>query len=254
MALRTSPSGCVRFAVCMGVLTCMEEARADERPAGEVSRYTTIDKPHTIAEFEAGVIALPNAPISQGQRGGDTPIGSIGKGDATVQTGLHLLYRGGAEWAIGAGFLFGPNPTSDPQYGGASGLTRSHSRNYLRIGTEGRYVPFRSKVLEAWVGLTAGGVIIADRFTTEETDKRDRVPAILGTRTQTVRTEGFALGFQAGGSWMFADRLVAGAALRADRWILPSSARCAAMGDCATLTGTVEAFEFGLTIGYRLPL
>ncbi|WP_394826254.1 hypothetical protein [Pendulispora albinea] len=209
------------------------------------------DRPHTIAEIEAGIITLPNAPISSSQRGGETPFGTIGKGDATVLVGLHLLYRASKEFAFGAGFLLGPQPTSDSQYGGAIGLKRSHARSYLLLGTELRYIPIRSKTLEGWLGLTAGGVIIADRFSTETPEK---VPAILGTPDVTVRTEGFTIGAELGGSWMFADRWALGAILRTDRWILPNSQQCTAIGDCGTLTGTVSSVQFGLTIGYRIPL
>lgn len=210
-----------------------------------------IARPHTIAELEAGIIALPNAPISSGQRGGDTPLGTIGRGDATVLVGMHLLYRASQEFAIGAGFMMGPSPTSDSQYGGLSGLPRSHARSYLLMNSEIRYIPYHSKAIEAWVGLTAGGVVISDRFVT---DSAPRVPTVLGTRDVTVRTEGFSIGVQAGASWMFADRWVAGLIARADRWILPNAQQCTPIGDCGTLTGTVEAFQFGLTIGYRLPL
>jgi len=210
-----------------------------------------VDRPHTVAELEGGIIALPNAPISSSQRGGETPFGTIGKGDATVVVGMHLLYRASRELAFGAGFLFGPQPTSDTQYGGATGLKRSHARSYLLVGGELRYIPLRSKTLEGWVGLTAGGVIIADRFST---DTGEKVPAILGTPDVTVRTEGFTVGVEVGGSWMFADRWVTGIILRTDRWILPNSQQCSPIGDCGTLTGTVESIQFGITIGYRIPL
>jgi hypothetical protein len=209
-----------------------------------------LDRPHTIAEFEAGIIALPTAPISASQRGGATPFGTIGRGDATVQTGAHLLYRGGPDWEIGAGGLFGPRPTFDDQYGGLSGLKRTHSRSYLWLGIEGRYLPFRTRWFETWVGMTVGGIIIADRFSTDV----EPVPAIFGNPEVTIRTEGFAIGVQIGAQWMFAEKWVTGLALRADRWILPSSAGCTPIGDCATLTGSIEAFEVGLRLGYRLPL
>lgn len=209
-------------------------------------------RPHTIAELEAGVIALPNAPISTSQRGGNTPIiGTIGKGDATVQTGLHLLFRGAPEWAIGAGFMFAPRPTADTQYGGFSGLERTHARTYLTLGTEGRYYFVHVRKFEAFAGLTLGGVVIADRFST---DSGPAVPSILGTPDVTLRTEGYAAGLQIGGTWIFADRWIAGAAFRSDVWLLPHSPQCTAIGDCTTLTGPVAAFELGLNLGYRLPL
>ena len=211
-----------------------------------------IDRPHTIAELEAGIIALPNAPISPGQRGGDTPLlPKIGRGDATLQTGIHVLYRWNRHYALGAGAIFAPSPTSDEQYGGLSGLRRTHARSYLFLGMEGRYIPVHYKYFEAWVGLSGGAVIIADRFTTEAGDP---VPPILGTRDVTVRTEGLAVGAQAGGSYYLSENWIAGANLRGYHWILPESRQCSPIGDCATLSGSVQAFELGLTIGYRLPL
>ena len=222
------------------------ERYSDGRPP----RPGLLDRPHTVAEFEAGVIALPTAPISEARRGGDTPFGGFGKGDATVLTGLHLLYRGAPEWALGAGFLFAPAPTADT-YGGLSVLPRTHSRSYLLVGVEGRYFPFRYRLAEAWVGLASSAVIIADRYSWESAPT---LPAMLGSRTVTIQTEGFSLAIQAGGNWMFAERWVAGLTLRASRWILPQDPSCSPVGDCATLKGTVEAFEAGLTLGYRIPL
>jgi hypothetical protein len=146
--------------------------------------------------------------------------------------------------------MFAPKPTSDSN-AGLGPVPRTFSRSYLILGGEGRYVPLHLPWAEGWVGISAGGVVIADRFTT---DAGDRVPSILGTKDVTVRTEGFALGVQAGASWMFAERWVAGATFSADRWILPNSPQCTPIGDCATLQGTVESFAVGLTIGYRIPL
>ncbi len=181
-----------------------------------------LDRAHTVAELEGGIIALPTAPISPSNRGGATPLGSVGNGDATVQTGGHVLYRPTREWAVGAGAMFAPNPTSDPNYGGASGLSRTHSRSYLFLGGEARYFPFRWGWFEGWIGMTAGALIIADRFTTKPGPSVPAVPPILGTTTVTVSTEGFAVGIQAGADYSITDQLVLGLALRADRWLLPT--------------------------------
>jgi hypothetical protein len=216
------------------------------------------DRPHTVAELEGGIITLPSAPISQANRGGATPLGTVGNGDATVETGVHLLYRANREWAIGAGALFAPRPTSDPNYGGAQpGLSRTHARSYLFLGGEARYFPLRSRWFEGWFGLTAGALIIGDRFTTNA----GSLPApILGTQTLTVSTEGFAVGVEVGADYLITDQWVVGLALRADRWILPSQkpfsqeSSCDSVGDCPTLTGGVAAFELGVTVGYRIAL
>ncbi len=225
-------------------------AKSTVTTATESALSRFIDRPHTIAEFEAGIIALPTAPISPGQRGGDTPFGTIGRGDATLQTGLHVLYRWERRFAVGAGVLFAPLPTSDPEYGGLRSLPRTHTRSYFFIGGEGRYVPLHYRFFEAWVGFSVGALIVADRFTT---DSGESVAPILGTKEVTVRTEGFAAGAQVGGSYYVNENWVLGTNLRAYHWILPSTPRCSSIGDCATLSGTAFALEFGLTIGYRLP-
>ena len=219
---------------------------------------TLLDRPHTLAEVEAGIIALPQAPISASNRGGSTPLGAIGGGDATVQTGLHLLYRPTRDWAFGAGVLFAPRPTTDTNYSrGASNLPRSHARSYLSLGGELRYFPIHSRLFEGWFGFTTGVLIIADRFSTNSAPP---VPSILGTNEVTVSTEGFSLGVQIGGTYLISETLELGLAVRFDRWILPSEkpfseqTSCDPIGDCPTLTGNAQALEFGLTFGYRIPL
>jgi hypothetical protein len=204
-----------------------------------------------MAVLEAGIIALPNAPISASSAGGSVPFTTVGHGDATLQTGIRLLFRGGKDWVLGVGALFGPSPTNDTTYGGAKQLPRTHSRNYLVFTGEGRYVPIRTGPFEGWAGLVAGGVVIADRFTT---DAGDDVPSIVGTKEVTIHTEGFVIGAQAGFTWNFAERWGAGIVVRGNQWILPSNPVCSPIGDCATLQGGVQSVEAGLSIGYRVPL
>lgn len=235
-------------------------AAADE---GVADRPSALDRPHTVAELEGGIIALPDAPISAANRGGNTllpgPFRTVGSGDATVQLGVHILYRVAPEWAVGAGAIYAPNPTTDTNYSGASGavakgLDRSHSRSYLFLGGEGRFVPLRWGSFEGWVGVTAGAVIVADRF---DTNSAPTEPSILGTNEVTVSTGGFAFGLQTGGSYFVTDRLTVGLALRADQWFLPAFSQttsCDSFGDCPTLTGRVAAFEMGLSVGYHIPL
>ncbi len=265
--MRFSPAavaGCgLVFLVATGALPRVARAepakKADAPPAPEPTRDAAdaalsriTDRPHTIAELEAGVIALPTAPISAGQSGSDA-FGTIARGDVTAQTGLHVLYRWNRSFAIGAGVLFAPFPKSEKEYGGLPGhaLPRTHARSYFFIGGEGRYIPIHYRFLEAWVGLSVGGIVVADRFTT---NAGADVAPIIGTREVTIRTEGFALGLQLGGSYFLSENWIAGGNIRAYQWFLPQQARCSSIGDCATLSGTVGAVELGLTIGYRLPL
>jgi hypothetical protein len=226
-----------------------------------VEHVALLDRSHTVAELEGGILALPSAPISPANRGGSTPLGSVGNGDATVMTGLHVLYRADSQWAIGAGATFAPRPTSDPNYGGAlggaGGLQRTHSRSYLILGGEGRYFPLHTRTLQGWLGVTGGGIVVGDRFTT---NGGAAVPSLLGDQTVTVSTEGLSVGVQAGLDYLITDRLVVGLALRADWWLLPkekpfsAETSCDTIGDCPTLTGSVAAFEMSVTFGYRIPL
>jgi hypothetical protein len=209
------------------------------------------ERPHTCAQIQLGLLALPGAPISPARVGGETPFGTVGSGDATMMVGLDFLYRGGREWDVGAAARFGPSPTTDDTYGAAGGLPRSHSRSYLLVGVEARYIPLHYRSFEGWVGGAAGAVVIADRY---ETKVGDVLPTVLGIRETTVSTEGLSLGVQTGANWNFAAEWVAGAALRLDSWFLPGTPACSAIGDCATLKDRVAAVQFGVSIGYRIPL
>jgi hypothetical protein len=226
-----------------------------QEPALSHDHPSLLDRPHTVAQFEAGIIALPSAPISGANQGGATPIGRVGSGDATLQTGMHLVYRATREWAIGAGALLSPVPTSDTNYG-VGGLKRTHSRSYLLLLAEGAYFPFRTRWFEAFLGATVGGVIVGDRFTTPDAPP---VPSILGTNTTTVSSEGFASGVQLGADYLLTDQWVLGIVMRGDLWVLPqfqssSQTTCDPILDCPTLKGLVVAFEVGLSVGYRIPL
>jgi hypothetical protein len=220
--------------------------------ADEPSDPTLLFRSHTVAEAEAGILAVPAA-----NRAGTTLLGAVGNGDVTMMVGVHVLYRATREWAIGAGTTFAPLPTSAPNAGGTSGLSRSHSRSYLTLGGEGRYFPLQTRWLQGWIGVNAGGVIVGDRFTT---NGGVAVPSLLGDPTVTVSTEGFSLGLQAGLEYIITDRLVVGLALRGDWWLLPKEkpfsdeSSCDPIGDCPTLTGSVAAFEASVTFGYRIPL
>jgi hypothetical protein len=224
--------------------------------ADESTDQDLLFRSHTVAEAEAGILVLPTAPISAANRGGSTPLGTVGNGDATMMVGVHVLYRATREWAIGAGATFAPLPTSDPNVG-TGGLSRSHSRSYLTLGGEGRYFPLQTRWLQGWVGANVGGVIVGDRFTT---NGGVAVPSLIGDPTVTVSAEGFSLGGEAGLDYIITDRLVVGLAFRADWWLLPtqklfsSSSSCDPIGDCPTLTGSVTAFEASVTFGYRIPL
>jgi hypothetical protein len=208
-----------------------------------------IERRHTLAIVEAGIIVLPNAPVSQSQRGGNIPIvPPVGEGDATIQLGIHILYRVSRDWAFGANFFFDPRPTSDTE---DTGVPRTHSRSYFFVGGEVRYIPLHARTIEGWLGAQGGGVIIADRFTTEAGPP---TPAIFGNPEVSLSTEGFFLGAQIGLDWFISDKIVAGLVTRYNHWILPEQPKCSPILDCTTLTGGVDSIDFGFTLGYRISL
>jgi len=230
-------------------------ARADdvEKWNEELDRGL-ISRSHTMAEVEAGAIVLPSAPISAAQRGGNLPAGlALGRGDATIQVGVHLLYRASPTWAFGAAVLFAPDPTSDTGYGlgGSSGLSRTHSRDYLSVGAEGRFIPLHYKLFEGWIGAQVGAAIVVDRFTT---DNPGTYSPQVGYPQVSEPTEGVSLGAQSGLSYSFSESFLVGFTLRVDGWFLPSVDQCSAIGDCATLKNQVLVIEGGLLLGYRIPL
>lgn len=229
-----------------GAPTSGEDPAAANLPLRRV--LSIVGRPHTLAEVRAGFLALPQVPIAFGSR---EQSGAQGIGDATLMTGLNLLYRGGYEWTIGASARFSPIGSSNGAAGGQDGLVRSHSRSYLLMGPEVRYIPLHSRAFEGWVGATGGAVIVADRYTTEGGAPS---PAIYGTRESTVRTEGLSLGVQAGLGWNVAEQWALGLTANFDRWFLPGTRACLPIGDCATLRGGVESIGVGLSAGYRIPL
>jgi hypothetical protein len=240
------------WALALGLAATSVAVVADADNKLVVAPTTPIEaRPHTIAEADLGVIALPGAPVSASRRGGDVPFVTIGRGDATLLVGLKALARVSREFELGAGLRFGPSPTTDDEYGGATGLRRTHSRSYMLISTEARYIPFRWGDFEGWMGAIVGLTVIADRYTTQNGAS---VPTILGERTVTIRSEGLSIGAQGGVLWNLSDHWVTGFMMRTSAWMMPRTPRCSPIGDCATLSGPIVAIEGGLTLGYRVPL
>jgi hypothetical protein len=227
-------------------------AAADEHEDTE-SWLRFIQRRHAVAVLEGGIIVLPNAPVSQSHPvQQDVPFLPAGQqADATIQLGIHVMYRPFRDWAFGANFFFDPKPTSDTYYGGTQSLPRTHSRAYFLIGGEGRYIPLHAKAIEGWIGAQTGVVIVADRFTTDAGIPK---PAIFGDREVSLSSEGFFFGAQIGVDWFVSDRVVLGLVSRYNHWILPGQPKCTPIGDCTTLTGNVDSIDLGFTVGYRLSL
>ncbi len=233
------------------------QAQDAQRNVAKRSPWSLAERPHVVVELEAGILALPNAAISVANRGGQTPFGSIGRGDATVLVGTHLLYRAGDAWAIGAHGYFAPSPTSDAEYQVNEGkVRREHTRSYLSLGFEARYYTLTTRSVEVFLSASASGIVIADRFTHLGLTP---VPTILGKPEVTVRTEGLALGGGLGVLYRPNTNWNVGLLLRAEGWFLPTpdgdprnESSCTAIGDCRTMTGTNFAMMLGINAGYRI--
>ncbi len=211
-----------------------------------------ITRKHLIAMIEAGIIVLPNAPVSQSTYGGSVPFTQVGSGDATIQLGIHIIYRPFRDWSFGANFLFDPSPTSsalespsDPT------LSREHTRAYFFAGGEGRFIPLHWRSIEGFIGAQTGVVIVADRFTTNAGIPK---PSIFGEREVSLSSEGFYIGAQLGLDWYISDKVVAGLVSRYNHWLLPEQPKCSPIGDCTSLQGNVDSIDFGFTLGYRINL
>jgi hypothetical protein len=227
------------------------EPASNEEHASPMAGLHFLAHPHSLAMLEAGIIALPFAPISQATRGGATPFGAVGTGDSTLLMGLRTLFRLDPSWGLGAGILLGPRPTTEEYALPGTDIERIHSRSYFTVSGELRYFPVRISWVEIWCGVIGGIVTIADRY---ETANAPRLPKILGTPATTVRTEGLSLGAQIGADGMLTERWTLGVTLRSQAWVLPTTARKNAFGDVATVTGLVAVEEVAVNVGYRIGL
>src|SRR5262249_10456068 len=106
--------------------------------------------------------------------------------------------------------------------------------------------------IEAWLGVTAGGVIVSDRYTIVGGNTSGA--AIIGPSASTVRTEGGTIGALIGGQWSFSPNWAVGASLRYMRWFLPSVPATTVFGDPATLTGRQNVLNGGVLASYRIAL
>jgi hypothetical protein len=120
------------------------------------------------------------------------------------------------------------------------------------VEAQGRYYALHGQTFELWLGVTAGGVIVSDRYAIEGGETS--TAAIIGPRASTIRTEGGAFGALMGANWSFAPNWALGVSLRYMRWFLPSQPATTVFLDRATLTDQQDAFNFGISCSYRIAL
>jgi hypothetical protein len=202
----------------------------------------SFDQPHTMAEIGLGLLTLPAASVC-------LPAG-CSNGDTSLEANIWQMYRAG-RFAVGAGATFAISPTTDSFRAQAGGFERTHARSYFLVEAQGRYYALSLDQVEAWIGVTAGGVIVSDRYSTANAPSG---VAFIGPGASTVRTEGLTLGPLVGATWAFALNWSFGGTLRYSRWFLPRAPASTVFGDIATLTATQDVFAFGLCFEYRIAL
>jgi hypothetical protein len=205
--------------------------------------------PHAAIQLGVGMLALPFAEACPVE-GPDGP--ECEPAETALGFGLNSLIRledfgfgGGVTWA------FGLRPSTGA---GTESLDREHSRSYLLVEGHFRYYLPRFAIWDAWVGASMGVVIVNDSWTTLS----DRDPYadtdFVGPRAVTLRTEGFAAAIGAGLDWRFFKRWKFSTHLRYSNWLLPTERAATPLGDLASLAGRVDTIDFGLVVGFLLPI
>jgi hypothetical protein len=222
-------------------------ARADETAATRSAAAARGEgRPYTMAEVGVGLLTLPGADVC-------VRANQCTKSDTTVAVSLWQFYRPGPTWGLGAGVTFALQPSTDEFRAGEGSLQRTHGRSYFLIEGQGRWYALHLPALEAWLGATAGLVVLSDRYSVE-TKNQGTQPALLGPRSSTLRTEGAAAGALFGFASSFAANWSAGATFRAARWYLPTSPATSGFGDTATLTGSQNVLDVMFAVSYRIAL
>jgi hypothetical protein len=241
-------------ALAHGIVMVGNPLRAEAEPVPDVSAETfaarEYNRAHTLAQLGLGLITLPAADVCL------TPE-QCTKGDTSLEVSFWQMYRANRYFAIGAGTSLALNPTVDNPPSDTA-IKRNHTRGYFSVEAQGRYYALRMDLIELWLGITAGGVIISDRYAVAEDDhaitSSASQPAIIGPRSTTVRTEGLTVGGVMGAQWTIAPNWAIGAAFRYARWFVPDTPAKSAFLDSATLTGQQSVLYLGLLCSYRIVL
>jgi hypothetical protein len=237
------------------VLACLlssaaARAQLDKPRSHPGGLAASADRPVGMAEFGVGWLTLPGAEVCVESTGCE-------QGDTSLELELWQLYRANLAFAFGAGITLGLVPTTDAPPRDADPVTgedpivRDHSRGYFMVETIGRYYPFVGDNLEAWVGVTAGLVVVSDSFAS---NKPVSDTAFVGPRAQTIRTEGYTIGLAGGLAYALAPNWSLGGSVRYGSWFLPRDPERNPLGDQASLTGQNNVVAFGISVAYRIPL
>lgn len=224
-------------------------ALADETAAARrAAAAREMDRGYMMAELGAGFLTLPTTICL-------TSLTDCDKGEASVSLALHNIYRYRA-FGFGAGIQWATTLRGDDieDTSNYPELEREHSRRYFMVEGQFRWYGIRTSAWEFYAGITVGGVVVNDSWTT----KADRQPAadtaFVGPRAATIGTEGLLAGLGLGAEWTFASNWSFGTRLGYASWFLPSRRERSPTGDLASLSGRVDSFDVGLALAYRIAL
>jgi len=225
--------------------TLQRSARADETASTRRALAARgVDRPYTLAQLGLGLLTLPAADVCLKSR-------PCTKGDSSIGIDFWQMYRANRSFAVGAGASVALVPTTDNPPSEA-GIDRSHTRSYFLVEGQGRYYAIVSPSFEAWIGATAGIVIVSDRYSIDDPSKRTW--ALIGPRSSSVSTEGATVGALFGTEWSFAPNWALGFSARYMQWFLPHEPATTVFLDRATLTDQQSAIHVGISCSYRIAL
>jgi hypothetical protein len=204
-----------------------------------LNRY---EHPHSVVEFDLGLLALPDAEVCIRREAGCT------RGDASLMISAWPQYRASERFSIGAGLTLALTPNSNTPRNDSVDVPRTHSRTYFMADLTGRYFPIVSDGFQAWLGLTTGLVVVSDSFTIANNQPEQRV---VGRNGSNVATEGLSLGIAAGGAWSLNRNLTLGGNLRLANWFLPTEPEHTVLNDVASLSGRVTTVILAVSLGYQ---
>jgi hypothetical protein len=227
------------IATVLAAVSIAGSARAQEREI-----VVAGDRPYTVAQLGVGLLTLPAADVCLQNR-------PCTKGDYSIELDFWQLYRANRYFAVGAGASFAITPVTDTPPSPPN-IVRSHTRSYFLVEATVRYYAVTTDTFEGWFGMTAGGVIVSDRYSIDRSEMS--TAAIIGPRAATVRTEGGAIGALIGANWSFAPNWAVGLTARYMEFFLPHEAATTVFLDRATLTDQQAAINVGISCSYRIAL
>jgi hypothetical protein len=231
------------------VVGLSQAARAENQESASARRASVaLDQnyTHTLISVNVGLLSLPAADVCPRSRT------SCEKGETSVSFGVFNQYRFGriglgASVAWASSLVAGAAP-------GAPELKREHDRSYFLVEGQARYYGIRAGRWEWWGGVTLGGVIVKDAWSVITDREPFAGTSFVAPSSAIISTEGLAAGVAIGGEWTVASNWFLGTTLRYAKWLLPTTPRQAPTRDSASLSGNVDALDFGLLIAYRIAL